>query len=510
MQLEQAKAKALEAYHRRVAEIRSVKPPSLAEFVESTVNFKLHKWQREHLCPLLERCTTEKGLRVAIHAPPRFGKSIIVSQRLPAWLFGLDPEHRVGLACYNETHSTGFGQVVKDLMQSPGYADLFPMTKLNKKDAPAGRFLTTARHALNDANPSFTAMGLDSGFVGRGVDTLIIDDPYKSADDAFSEVKNETVWRWWEQTAGVRMAEDSNVIVMFHRYHEDDFAGRVIAQGFEYYRFPAIADENEDRSDPTNRQPGELLSPMRSMEWLEAQRALSPKVFLGQFQGKPRPDEGAFFRREWFKPHLEHLPKLVRWVRYWDIAVSVKTSADWTVGALVGVGPDNTIYVRDVVRFRMEWPDACQKIVAVATEDALLAQREGWHYHIGVDARAQGLAFFQDLQRKAALIQLPVWPDKSKGDKKERAAGWASRAASDKLRLIPGSWDTQAFINECLAFTGQDIDTDDQVDAVSGAYQLLYQLGGDLLNEQKPISNNSPEYFERLEDYYRSQQASGW
>src|SRR3990167_8127964 len=73
----------------------------LADFAEMSCNFKLHDWQRNHLCPILERCIHEKGLRIAVHGPPRFGKSFIVSQRLPAWLIGLDPTHRVGVACYN-------------------------------------------------------------------------------------------------------------------------------------------------------------------------------------------------------------------------------------------------------------------------------------------------------------------------------------------------------------------------------------------------------------------------
>ena len=98
---------------------------------------------------------------------------------------------------------------------------------------------------------------------------LLVDDPYKAAEEAASLTINEKVWRWWSQTASVRIDPDANVIVMFHRYHNDDFAGRLLEERlpngkhWEYLRFPAIADENLDGSDPTGRKEGELLSPMR-------------------------------------------------------------------------------------------------------------------------------------------------------------------------------------------------------------------------------------------------------
>jgi predicted phage terminase large subunit-like protein len=482
-----------------LAETQKREPPSLADFVEATVNFTLHDWQREHLCPILERCRTEKGLRIAIHGPPQYGKSVIVGQRLPAWLIGTDPTHRVGLACYNETHATGFGQVVKDIILSPSFQEAFPGVAV-RKDAPAGRFMTAQRLARADAQPSFLAMGLLSGFTGKGVDTLIVDDPYASSDDAHSETINEKVWRWWSQTAGVRIPEESNVIVMFHRYHEDDFAGRLLATGkFEYVRFPAIADADSE-TDPTGREPGELLSPMRSRTWLEEQEQADPKVFLGQFQGKPRPDEGAFFHREWFNQDHYDPPKLALWVRAWDLAFTAKETGDFTVGALVGVDEQGAFHIRDVVRFREEWPIGCEMIARTTESDLELAAKEGFTYHVGVEAVASQTSFYKDLVQKGIDKKVPMWPIRFSGqdkDKKARASIWASRGKVLGIHLHDWTkWDKQAFLAECLSFTGQDIDKhDDQVDAVSNAAILLYQLRG------KSIAQTEEDRGRRLSDY---------
>lgn len=473
---------------------------ALADFVEATVNFKLHDWQKNYLCPILERCQTEKGLRLAIHGPPQYGKSVIVSQRLPAYLVGCDPTHRVGLACYNETHATGFGEVIKSIIQTDDYRKLFPSSSV-RSDAPAGRFSTSARTALNDAQPSFLAMGLMSGFTGKGVDTLIIDDPYKSAEEATSSVINEKVWRWWSQTASVRVGEEANVIVMFHRYHDDDFAQRLIDQGFEYVRFPAIADENEDGSDPTGREPGELLSPMRSLEWLEAQKEKDLYTYLGQFQGIPRQPEGAFFQRDWFKI-IDEAPKLKHWVRGWDLATSVKEDADHTVGAKVGIDDEGAIVIADVNMFRLEWPDAADEIIATAKSD-------GSTTPVAVEKVGMQLALLQSLardeffeyveterdalreaatrrKRTAVLTGVPV-----KGDKKQNASVWARAGKRSGIKLVAGDWNTK-FLNACLSYRGLDTDWDDPIDAVSRAYHLAKQLPHGTETEYEEINDRDP------------------
>src|SRR5215204_5136364 len=56
-----------------------------------------------------------RGTRDAIHAPPQFGKSIIISQAYPAWVLGYDPAHRFRLATYNISHSKAFSEVVLNI-----------------------------------------------------------------------------------------------------------------------------------------------------------------------------------------------------------------------------------------------------------------------------------------------------------------------------------------------------------------------------------------------------------
>ncbi len=485
----------------------AVEVPPLAEFVDRTVNFTLHGWQHQ-LCAILERARTETGLRILIHGPPQYGKSIIVSQRFPAWMIGANPNVRIGLACYNESHSAGFGDVVRTIAQSDRYREYFPNSDtFVGEDQRMGFWFTEQRKGANDAQPSFLAMGLLTGFTGKGVDLLIVDDPYKSADEAASPTINEKVWRWWSQTASVRIAPEANVVVMFHRYHADDFAGRLLEERlpdgrkWEHYRFPAVADDNRDGSDPTGREPGELLSPMRSRQWLNKFEQEDPLTFMSQFQGAPHEHEGTYIKSDWFKL-VKQAPLLVRWYRAWDIAFS-KDKGDWTVGILGGVGHDGTVYIADVFRKRIEGPEVRQAIL-----DHVGFDPPGTY--VCVEKSTASLSIVQDLERNDVFNRVPLIPVPVQGRSKwHRASGWATRAMYGKVKLVTDNtgpngepsenpWITE-FLKECARFKNLDTDVDDQVDAMSVLFHSTYQSHGGLRPEKKIILPGTEEYYAELQ-----------
>lgn len=482
----------------------------LADFVEETFVHKLHEWQRKHLCPALERCKTEKGLRLAIHKPPQYGGSVIVSQRLAPWLWGTDPTHRFGLMCYNETHSVGFGQVIKQILNTEDYQRLFPHIRV-KSDAPAGKFFNTHRLAMGDGQPSFIALGLSSGFVGRSVDTLVIDDPYKNREDAFSPVINNKIWRMYEETIDNRIAPESNIIVMFHRWHENDFAGRLLATGkYECLRFPAIADENADNSDPTGRAIGELLSPIRPLKWVEEKLAQNPAAFYSLFQGVPRSESGRFFKREDFIRWEDcdeydgtPEPKLDLWVRAWDLAASSSKSADWTVGVMAGITAKGQLCIRDIVKAQDTWGNIAPLIDEVTEADVRWCKEQGARYEFGIEAVLTQSSFWNDFNNNRSDGSVPLHKLRKKGedkDKKSHASGWQARGRAIKTVVCNTSvWDYEAYLAEVLSFTGLKIDkNDDHVDATSYAYQLIYDVKGGKMEEEQPIAQDTHAFYDEL------------
>ena len=199
-----------------------------------------------------------------------------------------------------------------------------------------------------------------------------------------------------------------------------------------------------------------------------AERQLPELVFRQEYGAEFVQLAGAIVKREWFEV-VDAVPDGLRTVAFCDLAASTKTSADYTVIAVLGMAEDATLYVLDVVRGRWEWPDA-----RVIIADAALAH-DGLH-RLGVEKVAFQLAAVQDLQRDARLVGVAVEGVGVDRDKLSRALPWFARAKEQRVKLLRGAWNA-AWLDEVCAFP--EAEHDDQVDAVSGAVQMLAH--GDLL-----------------------------
>lgn len=440
---------------------------NLAEFTETTTGFALEQWQ--HLiCNRLERLETETGARILIHGPPQFGKSVIISQRFPAWLLGVKPTMRVRLACYNQTHAERFSRTILDLMQSDQYRQIFPAESHVPMRASVEEWSTKARREILDANPSFKPLGLAGGFTGLGVDTLIVDDPYKNAEEAQSEAINEGIWNWHTQVVIPRLNPRTNVVVMFHRWQEDDYAGRLLAQGgWEYLRFAAIADNEPDPPELERTADG-LLTARYPREYLEDVKTKQGRSFYALYQGTPRPPEGDFFKRAWFEI-VKAVPAGSTYVRYWDLAAGTSDSADETAGVLMARDSRGFFYVVDVAHGRWAAHERNNMILQTA---ALDRQRYGV-VSIGVE-QAPGLSKepTEDIVRQ--LAGYVVAADKVHKDKESRAQPLQAQAQAGNVKIIDAKWN-DVYLNQMCDFpTGKH---DDMVDASSGAFNKLAESG---------------------------------
>lgn len=440
--------------------------PSLAAFVEATTQLNLEPWQRI-VCARLSRLPDETGQRILIHGPPQFGKSIIISQRWPAWMLGRNPLGRIRLACYNVSHAERFSKVNLAIMQGDDYRAMFPTSRVPDR-CPADEWSTEKRAALLDANPSFKALGLGTGFTGLGVDTLIIDDPYKNRQEALSEATNANLWGWWTDVVLPRLNPSTNVVVMFHRWQDNDIAGRLIQEGgWELFRFPAIADGGEN--DPTDRELGEPLSPRYPIAHLEETKRKQGSSFYALYQGTPRAPEGDYFKRGWFGEPVRAIPVGCTFVRYWDLAGGTSASADQTAGVLMARDSAGYYYVVDVVAGR--WA-ASERNSTIKLTAALDKQRYG-NVQIHIE-QAPGLSKepTEDLVRQ--LAGYSVHADKVTKDKVSRAEPFQAQAQAGNVKILDADWNG-SYLDELCSFpTGAH---DDLVDATSGAFNELAAIG---------------------------------
>ncbi len=172
--------------------------------------------------------------------------------------------------------------------------------------------------------------------------------------------------------------------------------------------------------------------------------------------------EGSLFKRGWFQI-IEHAPEGLRWSRYWDLAASVKTQADFSASACVALSHESgDIYIRDLIKMKEEWPIVRKQIISTALAEPGV--------QVGVESALHGLAAFQELQRVPELANTTLRSIRVDKDKISRALPVASRAEAGKVKLIRGNWIAD-FLDEATSFPHGA--HDDQVDAVSGAVQMI-------------------------------------
>jgi predicted phage terminase large subunit-like protein len=222
--------------------------------------------------------------------------------------------------------------------------------------------------------------------------------------------------------------------------------------------------------DALGREPGEALWPGKyDLGALDSIRTnVGAYEWEAMYQQRPQRLEGSLIKAyEMLQVRLDQAPKGMREVRYWDLAVSGRKRADYISGARVGRSEEGHSYIRHIAQMPGPWADAKARMIEVMLRDPASVTQ-------GVETSGQQQGYLQELQRDPRLqgrAVVGVNPQKV-GNKEVRANVWASRIQDGLISLVVGNgWDVEAFLSECVAFPlGAH---DDQVDAVSGAMQML-------------------------------------
>ena len=367
-----------------------------------------------------------------IFMPPRHGKSELASKRFPAWCLGRDPKRQIIAASYNSDLANDFGRNVRNLVNEPEFGQVFPNVTLAPDSQAANRMNTNHKGA-------YVAAGVGTAVTGRGAHIALIDDPFKDREEADSERRRDLVWDWYRSTLYTRLMPGGAIVLIQTRWHEDDLAGRILEQEgdqWEVLELPAIS------------KAGEALWP----EWypidaLERIRAtVGPREWSALYQQQPQPDEGTFFKREWFTPWSK-LPSL-RYYGTSDYAVT-DGGGDYTVHRIWGIAPDGDVY--RVAGYREQatsdkWIEA--KLDLIAKYKPL-----AWFGEGGVIQKAIEPMLKRRMRERNIYCRLEWLP--SVADKPTRARSFQAMAATGRVHFEPG-----ADISEHLVFPAGKHDDD--------------------------------------------------
>jgi predicted phage terminase large subunit-like protein len=250
--------------------------------------------------------------KLAISVPPQHGKSEGSTRRLPAFMLGCDPNKKIAIASYNATKARKFNREIQRVMADPIYRQIFPDTRLpNERDKNYVR--THDEFDIADTEGNLKTVGVGGALTGDPVDILIIDDIYKDHKSAWSPTIRESIQDWYDTVADSRLHNDSQVLIVFTRWHEKDLLGHILSmeKDWQVINYPAIKIGAPTDHDP--RKAGEALWPERhSKAKLEKTKARNSHIFESLYQGDPKPKEGLLYKTQKLYRELPPAAKLRR------------------------------------------------------------------------------------------------------------------------------------------------------------------------------------------------------
>lgn len=385
---------------RRVLARRSL-IPFTQRFLPKYTPGWVHYDMAERLEQFMRDVEAQLSPRLMLLMPPRHGKSEIGSIRFPGWCLGHHPEWEFINCGYNLDLPMKFSRKVREMIRDPAFTSLFEGCEIDKESQSAEAWNTTA-------GGGYTAAGVGGGITGKGAHILGVDDPIKNQQEADSIVTRDTLWDWYWSTAYSRLAPGGGVLLIQTCWSDDDLAGRLQQRmadaardpdenedvdQFTIVRYPAEAEQWEYRNHETNlidrfgepldpshvdlrmaqrakgvsvpdkvsdkydllRMPKEALHPERFTEKMIRRLKANqpPRVWSALYQQNPVPDEGIYFRDEYFKyeptpPH--HYKRKV--FQAWDFAIGEKQQNDFTVGVTLIQDERDYLHCVELIRFK--------------------------------------------------------------------------------------------------------------------------------------------------------------
>lgn len=255
-----------------------------------------------------------KKLMVTI--PPQHGKSTGSTELLPSYMLGIDPDLNIAVASYSATFAKKFNRKIQRIIDDQDYHNVFPDTTLANNDFSdfnsKGYLRTAEEFEIVRHSGSLKAVGRGGALTGSPVDIMILDDLYKDYEEANSPIIRQAVIDWYTTVIKTRLHNDSQELIVFTRWHEEDLIGWleeketvITIESFEdlenipkdawvKINFEALKDSEPTDIDQRNR--GEALWPAKhDANKLTKTRALDVENFNCLYQGNPISKEGLMY-----------------------------------------------------------------------------------------------------------------------------------------------------------------------------------------------------------------------
>jgi hypothetical protein len=311
----------------------------------------------------LDKVISGEIKHLIISVPPRYTKTIFAVVMLVARGMAINPRSKFIHLSYAQDLVMKNSADTKDVIASPEYQALWPMALRSDSSGKAlwetdkgGEFRATS------AGGQVTGFGaglMEDGFTGA----LIVDDALKP-DDASSETKREFINERFTNTIRSRRADENTpMIVIMQRVHNNDLAGYLLRGGsgdhWHHLNLPVLIDE--DYTYPTEYThgipiehdllPGPLWEAKHSLEQIDVLRR-DGKTFASQYMQDPRLSMNPAFPMSAFNSY-EVRPRTLTVAILVDPSEGASKTSDRTAMAVIGIDQSGNKYLLDGYCHRM-------------------------------------------------------------------------------------------------------------------------------------------------------------
>jgi predicted phage terminase large subunit-like protein len=456
-----------------------------------------------------------KQSRLGVSVPPQSGKSFMLSLLFPIWFLGRNSRERIIIAGYSSQFVVdNIGVPIRRMVKTEMFQRIFPDFKL---DLDKAEFITT------EQGGSITFAGRNSSITGRSATLILVDDPYKDYEEAFSDVIREKIHKWFRNSIVSRIRRRTKCITLHTRWHTDDILGRnadpshpeyakdpdhrKVADSWNYLNIPAICsiesaemlNEYLDDGEEPFVEGDSIWPDEHDLETLELKRLADPVEFSALYMGQPSPDTGAFFDVEGLQsigsasmPYSKERAEEIKIYAGWDVGLTTSRKRDATA-FVVGMLDERTgnVYILDALHIRLRPEDMIEKVLDMCERWNPIAI---WHEKGQIDHAIGGTL-------RDAMKRRKVWfnfqAQSLKGDKEIRAQGIRTLIAQKRMWFPKDKTFWAGARAELLQFPAGL--HDDFVDALSWFGKSIgHMISSDASNphvEEKPIESGTMAWF---------------
>lgn len=283
--------------------------------------------------------------------------------------------------------------------------------------------------------------------------------------DSGSWVRRFIAW-WIDDDTGLPIPERSGVIRWFIRQNDEIFWADTKAELVDKFgddsmpkSFTFIPSKVTDNKILMQKDPAYIAN-LKALPRVERMRLLD-----GNWNVES--SAGMYFQRNWFEI-VDAIPAGCQSVRYWDRASTPAKEGstadpDWTAGLKLERSKQGIFYISHVVRLR-EGPMNVER----AVKNTALQDGKGTWVGIEQDPGQAGVADAQNYVRLLAGLVVKV--NRVTKDKVTRALPVSAQCEAGNVKILRGKWN-EDLLRELENFP--EGSHDDQVDTLSGAFNLL-------------------------------------